>query len=642
LIWTGKTKKVSHTLNEVIIEFESQQPFRDIQIPNVRSTEYRIFQPIVYGNFTKAESGANIGYDFVTDAVVHPVPVVFVAFDKVYAANHQTDSNDARLHIWEKNCRDFVTLEIDVSPYYDDTTYSHDGLPCSTAQADLHHGWYTRPIDFDSATNEFTSPENAYDTSATTYAEDTDLLDESGSDSHVASGEKDLVLMIPKIVYGRVKTFKVRTTYIVGGVYQVYVTGLIGMGGATIDIKDYTFPASAQSIESITTGVANRGADATIVFDSGVAATVEINWTTELAAADYVMPESVVIKCTVSQVGTGTHANDRTVTTATYKIHDVTLLIDSDLNQAGDPENASKTVSQLIHLYSGSDGFAQGYTDGEGGGATLASEVHQAHRDLMDRFGGVDYDNDYMQNWNAGAPGDYDLDTARTGWNVRWWQLEPRDLKEILEMLQYEGCFIFVFVGDSNGSGNPGGRYIWVQNSYSSVDVVATLTEDDYEPESLQISHVDPSEIVTKRKFHYNRHPAEDVFLQEAEYDNSTDRTKFNFTAYNIEEVDLEALVNCGDNTDSIYDTGSTDGDNAPNETIVRYYDRITSQPRTIVNCRVVNKSKFKLEYGDIIQFNDGSIDPFRNTWAATYFMVVAEQRSISYLDITAREVYIG
>jgi hypothetical protein len=295
-------------------------------------------------------------------------------------------------------------------------------------------------------------------------------------------------------------------------------------------------------------------------------------------------------------------------------------------------------VSQLIHLYSGSDGFAQGYTDGEGGGATLASEVHQAHRDLMDRFGGIDYDNDYMQNWNAGAPGDYDLDTARTGWNVRWWQLEPGELRDILDMLQFEGCFIFVFVGDSDGSGNSGGRYIWVQNSYSSGDVIATFTDDDIV--DLSLGTIDPSEIVTKRTFLYNRHPAEENFQQTAIYDNTTDRDRYGKGTQHNETVELEALVNCGDNTNSIYDTGSSDGDNAPNETIARYYDRITSQPRILVKFIVVNKRKSKVEIGDIIQLSISNIAPYNDTWATLYFMVIDEGRNLNGLNITAREVY--
>jgi hypothetical protein len=156
----------------------------------------------------------------------------------------------------------------------------------------------------------------------------------------------------------------------------------------------------------------------------------------------------------------------------------------------------------------------------------------------------------------------------------------------------------------------------------------------------LSLGTIDPSDIITKRTFLYNRHPAEDNFQQTATYDNTTDRDRYCKGTQHNETVELEALVNCGDNTNSIYDTGSSDGDNAPNETIARYYDRITSQPRILVKFTMVNKRKSKVEIGDIIQLSITNIAPYNDTWATLYFMVIDEGRNLNGLNITAREVY--
>ena len=124
----------------------------------------------------------------------------------------------------------------------------------------------------------------------------------------------------------------------------------------------------------------------------------------------------------------------------------------------------------------------------------------------MNRYAGVDCGDDYMVNWDAAAPGSYDLDTARSGWLVRMWLLEPTPLKEVLEQLQKEGCFIFFFTADADGSGNAGGKFIFVQNTYGSGDVTATLDENDYS--NLQLDMNDMSEIITHTTYNFDKHPA--------------------------------------------------------------------------------------------------------------------------------------
>ena len=95
-------------------------------------------------------------------------------------------------------------------------------------------------------------------------------------------------------------------------------------------------------------------------------------------------------------------------------------------------------------------------------------------------------------------------------------------------------------------------------------------------------------------------------------------------------------LFNDGD----IYDTGSADADNLPNETICLYYDNIKANPRRLVSCDVYDKKIADIELGDIIQFLDANVDAFGKTWGDLYFMVVEEYRSKDKLSIVTREVY--
>ena len=547
-IWRGKIKTIYHSIDTCTIEMETDSPFDYIQIPNVLSTYFKTRIPIVYGNYTKLSTGKNIGYDYTGPGLLHPVPFNQAYSDYVWALNHQADASDARLHIYEPNVREFVTLEIDDSPYYDDDTQSLDGANASKAQADLHHGWKQRPISTH-LDNSFIDPGSAYDKDLTTFALPHTLeTDVSGTGSHADSASEELVLDIPTIKYGRVTTFQIYVSwYLLIDAECDPNLGSVTFQQFTAQINDNTFSTPVNLVElQDVFGTRTGGLYEYDDSDTGSATT---DHSAALATAGYVMPNKIRIEASLDQVGVSDEQDARTTAIITARIYNVYMIIDVDLDQANDPKGAAQTVSEIIHLYSGSDGFPQGYTDGEGGGATLASEVHQAHRDIMNRYAGIDYDNDYMTNWIAASPGDFDLDAARTGWDVRWWQLEPRSLREILDMLQYEGCFIFMLVHDSDGSGNAGGRYIWVQNTYASG--LHTFTKDDYE--NIQISMTDPADLVTKTIYNYSKHPAEDTYLQtEESHENTTARDNWSLGTSREETVDLEALVNCGDNMQAV------------------------------------------------------------------------------------------
>ena len=60
---------------------------------------------------------------------------------------------------------------------------------------------------------------------------------------------------------------------------------------------------------------------------------------------------------------------------------------------------------------------------------------------------------------------------------------------------------------------------------------------------------------------------------------------------------------------------------------------------KKVVSCSVVNPAKgYKLETGDIIQFDIDSVKPFGGDWN-NYYMITSVQRSIGKINITCREV---
>jgi len=264
-----------------------------------------------------------------------------------------------------------------------------------------------------------------------------------------------------------------------------------------------------------------------------------------------------IVKIEVGTRITGDVATDVDYS-AKYYITDVRVQAKTELDMQEDDDRSNlqgaiNALSNLDMLYSGGDGYDEDFTDGSGSTASLP---HEIHRDLLDRFAGVDYDNEKIRGYTSGGDNPQylsdDLDSARSGWEMRLWQLEPRALKEILEQIQFEGCFIFFLSHDADGSGNAGGKYVWVHDTYASGDVSYTLDEMDYK--DLNISMTDIKDIKTKTTYNFQKHPAGNGYIQTETYTNSTARTNWNFgTLENYEEINLDYLNNCGDNnSDSV------------------------------------------------------------------------------------------
>ena len=631
-----RTKQILASNDEVIIRFEYWDPFANIKIPSTKSNNNKVYIPVIYGDYTEDRTGPNIGYGLPDSAIVHPAPVLFINRDRIYAGHHNSVASGGAVYLYEKNVDQFVVVEIDTDPYYDDASTSVDGLDCTYGRADLTHGWYQRPLGFDS-TNEWGSPENAYDGTAA-YSDGQATVDVTAQGSHADNDAEDLVLEVPTFQYGKIVDFKLHVDYNLAIGRAVYCPseGAVQDSQGFAKIQDATYSGNIVDIDTLNDSQSNRNDGYTYSDDPGWTDNhgSPVNHNTDLSGDDYIMPETIIIRAYTSQVGTGILEDDRSTTTCDLLVKDVYLQIEAQLDQTNDPGGSQTIVSGITHLYSASDGFDADYTDGS---ASTATYIHEIYRDLMDRFGGVDYDDDYMLDWST-----LNADRGNSGGNNEWfarlWILEPTPLKEILEQLQFEGGFIPIFVADSDGSGNAGMRWIYVQDTYGSA--VHTLVEKE-DCENTNVYTTDLSELVTKWIYNFNKHPAIDKYKQTDTYTDSTARTAWNIASNeNAVEVNLDYLVSCGDNTADIYDTGSTDGDDSPNDSIVIYYDNILADPKVIVETTVVNPLYWDLQIGDIVQFNDTYLAPFGEAWGDLYFMITETRRNFDGLGIVAREVY--
>lgn len=599
-LFEGRLIRIEHNAQEVTLEMEQQRPWDGIKIPDTKSPYFN-YAPVTYGDFVQ-DTEAN----FWTSKHVYPCPFEKRQENKMYfVTGTESLASAAELYFYDSKLDKFIQITGADSSSTTSGSVEVSGVPIAMSREVR-----LRPIGAATG-NEFTNTASCYAQDSngamdeTTYA----IHPSSGNDTQSGVGTTDYELRLKiEECTGIFTTLHVRTKA------EVFVD----FSETTCEITDtwslinHLYDKATDLIEATGAEVNGEGGDYT---ESRASSTEDTpgNSLSAYQSNDNKMDTELHLKWAI----TGTDAGSELA--GICKVYSVFLQGTISLDFTNEPEAAEKFLEDLDFMYCGHDGYGKDYTDG--GGAT-ASKIHEIHRDLMDRFSGLDYDNDYMDNWS-------DLDTARSGWTCHWWQSEPRLLSEILEQAQYEGCFIFVLVPDSDGSGNPGGRYIWVDKSYNSAD--ATLSEDHYK--DLIISHTDFKELVTKTTYNYDIHPATGKRVSTTAYTNITERTNWNIqTEENHQQRDLEFVTG-----DIVYNSLSH---SEADDCIALYYDNIVAEPKILVTCTIVNPGYFDLEVGDIIKFSDSTIDAFGKTWSNLYFMITEERRQPQQLTITAREVY--
>lgn len=582
-VYTGRLTSVSHRLGTIRMEFEEARPWDFIKIPQDRTTSRNRLFPLVYGNFTA--NGSIPGSEgFCTSSALWPAQVDQRGSQSIVCLAPRSYSAGAELHIYEETSDSFVAI-VDEDDAITQVSFSAVGGNCIAADAKLRHGWLLKsssagPGDGDTVT--FSNVANIYD-----YPHTNDTSNTKASDTlnitNIAGDSGTMYVGLPRpqhpladgsTLYATVYWTATKT----GAGTPVSTNITMTTTGATAASSNLNYGLGAQSatMSKVITGGEDPPAYLKITINSGV-------------------------------VGGGGPA-----TSIQVDIYDVVLTYVSEVDDTAEPQAITNATDRVKWLYCGGDGLQDFDLSGSGtnywinGNSTPSNitEIHQVHRDLVHRF----------TSYSGTPTGWSDLDTAKSGWDVRWWLHEQVGLKETLEQLQYEGGFVFMW--DADGTG----KYIFVADSYSSGDVTATLSHGDVAV--VDVSHTDFGSLVTKKSIQYDRHPATGDFQSSYSYTNSTARTAYNIqTEENIEQVELEMLV-------------------AEVDEHAAYYGNINGDIKAVVKCEVLDPYRFNLTVGDIVQF-DAAAMPFRafaGAWTQ-YFMITDCVRSMGSLKITCVEV---
>lgn len=606
-IYVGNLKSVSLSDDGLLnLDIEHKILGAGIEIPDTISSR-NIYYPVAYGDFEHPDP------DSVFDnKKVYPCPQDSGAVnygggsvpEVIYLTTNDVDTDECAFYLDGADQFGSVDDSVGESDKYFrvDATYG--------SEAAIRP--YKENTDY-AGNGDFDNPENAYDywddsTYGTSYAKWATTISQAQG---VVS--KSLYLDIPQ-VYRRATTIKVyyRISLIItnqvwdigedpGVATHVYIDDDTGgtAGGDRVGAWDPQNDGNGTYASSAANNVLNGE-------QSGIGSVYcEVDNITE-ADLDYRLPDMIKLEIEAQAIGASTAFG------IDVRVYDVYIHADftEEYISEDTKREALKNLLSVKHVYSGQDGLNQTYTDNDGG---IADLPHEIHRDLLVRYAGFDVDNDDLDGWTT-------LNTNRSGWTCNWWQLDPRSLIEILEQLQFEGCFMFIERPD-------GAKYISIANSYGAGDEDFNFDDDDFNSLEVFLSSLDDME--TSNTYNYHRHPNPNIstYLKTRTYTNSTARTNWNIaTEENLLTYNLEFIT-----ADQIYESGS---DSNPNDCVALYRDKFFGEPKIMVRFNLTNMQYYGIELGDIFRADSDVVKPFAKTWSDLHFLTIETKRKPGEIEV--------
>ena len=623
---------------EINFSLQSHRPWDFISFPQNKHPDYNVYEPVVYGDFSPS-SGANGSGIATASRYVYPVPVLYNSTTKIYTVTPRSysASDNAFIHYYV-GFNQFVPLRLAVDIYTatsnrvdsaTSTTIDNSGLNIlgsrimqlsgGTKYGSAFEGYVTTaPSDRETSggLQFFSNQENMFkwntDGSISTTTSSNALYNNSSGETFYA------LVQTPK------KNFHVE--YIRGVLLGV---ALVASDGSLGNDQNFTIDFMSNQFDSTLDELLNpdviRAYNAVYSSGTGAYSTSTGILTFDEPAANSIdskdgcmCPDELLFKCTSIVSGI---REDNTFKLISMQLHyiaevptfdgDGGSLSATDLSLEKDIE----TLNKMEYFYCGGNGLQHGIT-GLSGDIT---EIHEAHLDLLNRYAGVDV----ATNPSTNIDGWNDLNGAKD-WKIRYWKLEPVELKKELEKLQYEGGFIFRYKkGDIT---NP--QYIFIKDSYTATDY--TLTKNDVS--GIEIVPDGFNSLITKMDINYQKHPSENRYYFSQESSNSTSRTNYSIQAKeNIKEVKLDAYV--------LPEIPTSPSSN-PNDDFYTYYDNIFGDIKIEISGNIVNPEFYNIDVGDTVGFSDMYPEKaFGKAFTNVVFMITSIQRTLGVLKFQARQI---
>ena len=626
LIYTGKLKSISHNIDLINLDIEAKRVWDGVEIPTVKTAKNNYY-PIAYGDYrpnAKYNNTNSTGIDFNSSAgideyrkrkTLYPIPVEERRGDTVFALTGDwTQSDRSWSHYYEKSLDSFLPL----------ANSSTDTTVNDAANETYEDGKATRFHQnlLKSSLNKMTELTEITNQTPFTWANNNNAFDGDYVNSSTftqctingAFGNNKRAFVKYNMPQLTGYPSKLQVHFVITG--SVALSDASGNGEIRVQLLDKSF--GAEDVLGYYSLTGNGTTTSFIKTDgSGTLNTSSVTYfvnsndsDAEWLASGSGWGEGLQfnVKC-ITQPGVGDEDLAGTLE-GTFRIYDVAIQADTQLDFTETTKTgkltASKFIDDIEYVYSGGDGLP----DNGWNSSAAITTIIAAHRDILHR--NTSYTNSNTPtNWSA-------INSAKD-WAIRYWINEPKNLKDVLEELQFNGGFIFRFNGQNQG------EYIFIPDSISTDH---TINTDDLE--NINLSLTSMNDIKTTIDIEYEKHPARNGYVSKVTGNNSTAETNLLIgTNENSKTVRLNALVSAP----------ATSPSSNVNDDWYTYYNGIIGDQKVLVSATVLAPSLYGIDVGDFVEFGTMPVDPFGESWSGKDFIVTSVSRQFGKLQCEFREV---
>jgi hypothetical protein len=645
-IFSGKVSSFGYRNNTIVMNIISSRPYQNVSLPqgktnNGNNDQYNNqFIPVVYGEYE-----ANTG--FVNGQDVYACPFLRNdGKDFLYIIPEGTSATSEKLELYDKGMKRFV----EITGMTDTSVGDTDGAKVLRVPKSMERQFKMLPDDIGSGntislvgsgvTLSSGSVANMYDGSSST----------NGTISNTAGFGSESKGVVLKLIMPQVTGKITNITLGLTGTYSQTITGSpSGSDGAFFNLAtslSNSFGSSSGDVELVGTSSSGDKVDRT---NAALPTSTDISGILDNNS----LPDNLYLSFRFNaEGGNGDYSNFDVI------LKNVFLTVTAANDLANEPIASQEFNAGIDMLYLGRDVTSNSFLD-----HTTATEINNLdnpvsiHRELLHSILGVtDFENDTDISdsgfLTTAQLRDSNTANSSTHWKTRLQVYEQTDLEGILNQLQYEGCFFFEFSPQAQQTSITGVsplRYFTIDNGNPTADV--DLSQVDISDYELGITPV--QDLETRLFVNFKKHPAENQYLKQVEYNGSTHSTIFDNANHQKQEISLDFLY------DSIDDNGTE-----RNDDFINFRSSLFGDYKTTVNTTIINPEKYAmLQVGDIIDFGEilfselgspfdeisDTFDSFvamptrlfNEAWSNKKFIITNLKRKIGSISIQCREVSV-
>lgn len=641
-IFSGKISSFGYKANTIVMSIISNRPFQNVSIPNAKTVNATNAQynnkyiPLIYGEYEPNTNFTN-GQD------VYACPFLKNnGKDFIYIIPENTSGSD-KLEFYDKGMKRFIELTGMTSTGI--TTV--DGAKTLAVPKSMTRQFKMLPDDVTTPTVSTGFALAGGTTLANTFNGNTG---NNGTYSHSASFSSVSRGVVFKLVMPQATGKITAITLNISGTYSQDVNSLGSNEGAFFNLSDSLIASGGG------TGFGSTSGDVVLVNSIKTNQTnTALPTSTDISSIldSNTLPDELYLSFRFNAEDDGSYNSASVLISNMY----VTVTASNDLDN--EPIASQEFNAGIDKLYLGRDVVGESFRP-HSSIATLSDLNNPVaiHRELLHSILGVTNFADDTDIVNSGfktvaelrdSTADSVDSLTTTHWKTRLELNEPQELENVMNQLQYEGCFFFEFSPQAQ------------QTAISGVNALRYFTIPDNPTATVDLSQVDitgyelgitdAQSLETHLFINYKKHPAENQYLKQEEYTASTHNTIFGSADVQKQEVSLDYVY------DGIDESGTT-----RNKSWVNFRKSLFGDYKTIVNTTLVNPEKYAmLQVGDFIDFGEITFEElgspfdsisdtfdsfiamptrlFKDAWSGKKFIITNLKRTLGKVQIQTRQV---